>query len=179
MDMTELKRAPASISHSVPQDAPVAEDRWRDVMSEMSAEIASPLTAALERVQMLATTGRIDRSSLRALGEEIQQARQIGMSGQQIARLASGKLRQTHERLPLAETLKDVLTQRARDTQAANIHIKQVMRPAEVIVDASLLFALLNTTLSWSLAHARTSIEFRIDIKAWPTHARMTARFAC
>jgi len=177
MDMTELKRAPISVAQA-PQNVLVEPDHWRDVVSEMSAEIAGPLTAALDRVQTLTTTGRIDRSSLRALGDEIQRARQISMSGQQIARLASGRLRQTHERLPLTETLKDVLTQRARETQARNIHIKQVLRPAEVIVDASLLFSLLNTLLSWSMEHAQSTVDFRIDIKTWPTHARLASKFA-
>lgn len=179
MDMTELKRAPdATAPHATAEVSEVEHDHWRDVVGEMSAEIAGPLTAALERVQTLASTGRIDRSSLRSLGEEIQRARQISMSGQQIARLASGRLRQTHERLPLTETLKDVLTQRNRETQARGIHIKQVLRPAEVVVDASLLFSLLNTLLTWAMEQARSNIEFRIDIKTWPTHARLTTRFS-
>lgn len=179
MDMTELKRAPdATAPHATAEVSEVEHDHWRDVVGEMSAEIAGPLTAALERVQTLASTGRIDRSSLRSLGEEIQRARQISMSGQQIARLASGRLRQTHERLPLTETLKDVLTQRSRETQARGIHIKQVLRPAEVVVDASLLFSLLNTLLTWAMEQARSNIEFRIDIKTWPTHARLTTRFS-
>src|SRR4051812_22807395 len=123
MDMTDLHRAPTSAVLAPEEEAPAEHDHWRSVMSDMSAEMAGPLSAALDRVQTLATTGRIDRSGLRALAEEIQLARQISMSGQQIARLASGKLRQTHERLPLTETLKDVLTQRARETQARNINI--------------------------------------------------------
>jgi hypothetical protein len=178
MDMTDLNRAPVSVAHAPGQDAPAEHDHWRDVMSDMSAEIAGPLTAALDRVQVLASTGRIDRSNLRALGEEIQRARQISMSGQQITRLASGQLRQAPERLPLTETLKDVLTQRAHETQARGIHIKQVLRPVEVIVDASLLFTMLNTLLTWSMEHARSNIDFRIDIKTWPTHARLATKFA-
>lgn len=178
MDMTELKRAPEATAPLAPEDTAVEHDHWREVVGEMSAEIAGPLTAALERVQTLASTGRIDRSSLRSLGEEIQRAREISMSGQQIARLASGRLRQTPERLALTETLKDVLTQRHRETQARGIHIKQVLRPAEVVVDASLLFSLLNTQLTWAMEHARSNIEFRIDIKTWPAHARLATRFA-
>ncbi len=179
MDMTELKRAPAAATALVAEaPAPAEPDHWRDVVGEMSAEIAVPLTAALERVQTLAATGRIDRLSLRSLGEEIQRARQISMTGQQIARLASGRLRQTHERLALTDTLKDVLTQRARETQARGIHVKQVLRPAEVVVDASLLFSLFNSVLSWAMEHARSTIELRTDIKTWPVHARLTTTYA-
>ncbi|MET0334066.1 MAG: hypothetical protein ABW190_07320 [Rhizobacter sp.] len=177
MDMTDLTRVPEATTPPV-DDTTAEQDRWRDVVGEMSAEIAGPLTAALERVQTLASTGRIDRSSLRSLGEEIHRARQVSMSGQQIARLASGRLRQTHERLALTDTLKEVLTQRNRETVARGIHIKQVLRPVEVIVDASLLYSLLNTLLSWSMEQAQSTIEFRLDIKTWPTHARLAAKFA-
>lgn len=178
MDMTDLTQASASSAPPVEAALLAEPEHWRGVIGEMSAEIAGPLTAALDRVQTLASTGRIDRWSLRALSDEIQRARQISMSGQQIARLASGDLRQTPERLPLTDTLKDVLSQRARETQARNIHIKQVLRPADVIVDASLLFSLLNTMLSWAMEHAQSNIEFRVDIKTWPTHARVMAKFA-
>lgn len=179
MDMADLNRAPIpSPQQQAGEDVETVEhDPWRDVVNDMSAEIAGPLTAALDRVEMLVATGRIGKSSLRALGEEIQRARQISMSGQQIARLASGRLRQTHERLPLTETLKDMLSQRTRDTQARNLHIKQILKPAEVIVDASLLFSLLNTMLSWSLEHSKGNIEIRTDIKTWPAHARLMSRF--
>jgi len=77
MDMTDLNRAPAPVARAPEQEMSAEPDHWRDVMSDMSAEIAGPLTAALDRVQVLTTTGRIDRSSLRALGNEIQRARQI------------------------------------------------------------------------------------------------------
>ena len=32
--------------------------------------------------------------------------------------------------------------------------------------------------LDWALANAQSSIEFMIDVKAWPAHARLTCRFA-
>ena len=177
MDMTELDRAAAPAPHDAGHE-PDERDHWRDVVNELSAEMASPLTSALERVTTLAGTGRIDRVSLRCLVEELQKARAISIAGQQLGRLASGRLRQTHERLPLTQTLKDVLTQRAAETQARGIHIKQVLKPADVIVDASLLFSLFNALLDWSLLHAQSTIEYRIDIKTWPTHARLVSKFA-
>ena len=137
-----------------------------------------PLTAALERIHALITTGKIDRAGLRALRDEVELARQAGMIGQQISRFASGRLRQSHERLQLADTLKGVLAHRHRETQARGIVLKPALKPAEVIVDASLLFSLLNTVLDWALDHARSNIEFRIDMKSWPAHAQLVCRFA-
>lgn len=181
MDMSDVARTPGPRARSHP--APTAEEvnasqRWHELVAEIGAATAAPLTAALERIQSLITTGRIDRTSLRALREEVELARQAGITGQQITRFASGRLRQSHERLQLADTLKNVLTHRQRETQARGIVMKPTLKPAEVIVDASLLFSLLNTVLDWALDLARSNIEFTIDVKSWPVHARLVCRFA-
>jgi len=179
MDLSEAKHgAPAAPARTTPAGEVVENDRWHNLVSEIGAEIATPLTSALARIHELITTGRIDRGSLRALREEVEQARQIGMIGQQLTRFASARLRQTHERMQLADTLKGVLAHRTRETQARGIVLKPVLKPAEVIVDASLLFSLLNTTLDWALLNARSHIEFKVDIKTWPAHARLACRFA-
>jgi len=170
--MSEVGRTPVAqaAGRGEPANGPRSEhERWHALVSEMGAEIAAPLTTALERVNSLTSTGRIDKQSLRALREEVEAARQIGMIGQQLTRLASGRVRQTHERLQLAH--------RARETQARGIHVRPSLTPADVIVDASLLFSLLNTTIDWALTNAQSQIDFAIDIKTWPVHARLTCRF--
>jgi len=180
MDMSDLNRngSPRARSHPAPssEDGPAAE-RWHALVAEIGAATAAPLTSALERIHALITSGRIDRAGLRALREEVERARHAGMVGQQITRFASGRLRQSHERLQLADTLKSVLAHRHRETQARGIVLKPTLKPAEVIVDASLLFSLLNTVLDWALEHARSNISFCIDIKSWPAHARLACTF--
>ena len=180
MDMSEVGRTPVAqaTGRGEPANGPRSEhERWHALVSEMGAEIAAPLTTALERVNSLTSSGRIDKQSLRALREEVEAARQIGMIGQQLTRLASGRVRQTHERLQLADVLNGTLAHRARETQARGIHVRPSLAPADVIVDASLLFSLLNTTIDWALANAQSQIDFAIDIKTWPAHARLTCRF--
>src|SRR4051812_17292300 len=149
------------------------DERWHQLVSEIGAEIAAPLTAALERIHALVATGRIDSLGLRRLRDEVEQARQVGIIGQQLTRFASGRVRQSHERLQLAEILKNVLAHRSRETQARGIALQPSLKPAEVVVDASLLFSLLNTTVDWALANAQSYIEFTIDFKAWPVYARI------
>ncbi len=177
--MADIHRSPNGPASSARTPERRSEQqRWQDLAAQIGAEIAGPLTAALERIHALTTTGRIDRTSLRALRDEVERARQTGMLGQQLARFASGRLRQSHERLQLAETLNGVLAHRARETQARGIALKPSLKPADVIVDASLLFSLLNTTLDWALANACSPIEFQIEIKTWPAHAMLSCRFA-
>jgi hypothetical protein len=153
-------------------------ERWHDLVSQVGSEIAAPLTAALERIHVLTATGKIDRAGLRALRDEVEQARQFGMIGQQLTRFASGRVRQSHEVLQLEEVMNSVLALRSRETQARGIALKPQLKSARVIVDGSLLFSLLNATLDWALANAHAHIEFTIDFKTWPAHARLTCRFA-
>jgi hypothetical protein len=154
------------------------DERWHELVSQVGAEIAAPLTAALERIHVLTATGKIDRAGLRALRDEVEQARQVGMIGQQLTRFASGRVRQSHEVLQLEEVMQSVLALRARETQARGIALKPQLKSARVVVDGSLLFSLLNATLDWALANAHARIDFTIDFKTWPVHARLTCRFA-
>ena len=174
MDMSDIGRTSAPGEPAITAD----DQRWPRVVAEMGAEIAAPLTAALERVNALVSTGRIDKQSLRALREEVEAARQIGMIGQQLTRFASGRVRQSHERLQLADVLNNTLAHRAREAQARGITVRPSLTPADVNVDASLLFNLINTTIDWALANAKSQIEFAIDIKTWPQNARLACRFA-
>ena len=169
---------PSPTSPSMIRPAPDDDQRWHDLVSQVGVEIAEPLTAALERIHVLTATGKIDRAGLRALRDEVEQARQAGMIGQQLTRFASGRVRQSHEVLQLEEVLKSVLSLRTRETQARGIALKHELKSARVIVDGSLLFSLLNATLDWALANAHAHIAFTVDFKTWPVHARLTCRFA-
>jgi hypothetical protein len=176
MDMSDMKRGAPPSQGAAADNA--EGDRWRDLVNTVGSEIALPLTSALERIHALTTSGRIDKAGLRALRDEVECARRAGMIAQQLTRFASARLRQSHERLTLAETLKSVLRHRARETEARGITLKPSLKPADVIVDASLLFSLLNTLLDWALLHARSEIDFAVDMKAWPAHARLNCHFA-
>lgn len=181
MDMSEIDRTPVAqrTAHSLTGDAPSDEhERWHDLVAQIGAEIAAPLTAALERINTLTSTGKIDRAGLRALRDEVEGARQAGMIGQQLTRFASGRLRQSHERMQLADVLNGVIAHRSRETAARGIVLTPSLKPAEVMVDASLLFSVLNSTVDWALANAQSEIDFAIDIKTWPAHARVTCKFA-
>ena len=130
------------------------EEHFRALIAQIGSEIGSSLSSALERVTALATTGKIDRPGLRALRDEIEQARRAGMIGQQLARFASGRIRQSPEALSLTQMLRDVLVQRGREISARGIDVRQAMRPVEVIVDATLLHTLLQALIDWTLEHA-------------------------
>jgi hypothetical protein len=138
-------------------------DHWRALVSQVGREVAEPLSAALERVVQLVTTGRIDRDSLRALRTEIESARRIGIVGQQLARFGVRRLRQSDEKLDLAATLQAVLMQRSRELGSRGIEVKQSTKAIEVLADPALLFSLLNSLVDWAVELGGRRIGLRVD----------------
>ncbi|HSM22915.1 MAG TPA: hypothetical protein VK876_11990, partial [Rubrivivax sp.] len=132
---------------------------------------------AAERVTSLATTGRISRAGLRALRDEIDRARRAIMKGQQVARLASGRVRVSHERLDLTALLHESVRARAREIHARGIELRQQLAPTEVRSDAALLPALLAAVLDWCFEHACTVIELKLAVPGWPARAQLRAGF--
>ncbi|OWQ85337.1 hypothetical protein CDN99_22675 [Roseateles aquatilis] len=167
--------APLAANDMVPRPS---DSQWGDIVQQLGAEIAGPLSGALERIQQLISTGQIDRQGLRALRDAVAQAREAGMVSQQLARLASGRLRLSRERIHLTQVLRGVLTQRSRETQARGIQVRQLLQPVEIMTDASLLFSLLNAVMDWALASTHSSLEMRLDLTPWPAKARLMCRFA-
>jgi len=143
------------------------------LVSELGGEIAVPLTAALERVTALVTTGRIDRSGLTLLRMEIESARRAGMVAQQLARLASGRVPQKPETLNLTQIVRDMLAQRSREFVLRDIDLRQSLHPATVRVDGSYLFALLQALLDWGIAHTQKRLDIKIEVQPWPLQARL------
>jgi len=169
-----ITRRPNPSPHAPPPAAPTL----CDVVARIGAEVSAPLTAALERVVALANSGRIDRHGLQALRVEISSARRVGLRGQQIARLASGTVRQSVERLDLAACLREVLHGLAVHGNGQAIATPPAPTKAEVLSDASLLHTVLDAAADWSAALACANVEWRIDLRPWPVRARVLCRFA-
>lgn len=150
--------------------------RFQELVAQVGRELAEPLTSALERVNALMSTGRIDRAGLKSLLSEMDRARQAGIWCQQISRLATGRARQSHERVHLTNTIQSVLAHRARELQTRGVQVVQVMAPVEVLADAPILFSLLNGLVDWWLSCAHGTIDLRVDMKPWPAHGQLEVK---
>lgn len=179
MNAPETRQPVVAMPSSLqPPPSPQGDDHWRDLIGQIGSDVGLALSSALERVTTLATTGKIDRAGLRSLREEIERARRVGMIGQQLARFASGRIKQSPEQVTLTQVVRDVLIQRGREASARGVEVRQALRPAEVVVDATLLHALIQGVVDWALEHASGTVEFRIDMKPWPLQARLSCHFA-
>jgi len=148
------------------------------LLARLGGEVARTLSAALDRVNALAATGRIDRASLRALAQEVDHARRAGIMGQQLSRFAVGALPVGRERLDLTGLIIESLKQRKREFEARGIEVRQSLAPTEVVSDATLSLSLLQSMLDWALEHARGCIDLKLDLKPWPAHARLSCAFS-
>jgi CheY-like chemotaxis protein len=150
----------------------------RDLVAQLGSEVATLLSSALDRVVELTASGRIDRSGLRALRDEIAQARRAGILGQQWVRLTSGDLKLQRERLDLTQLLRDVLQQRGREIETRGVQVRQQFEQADVLSDPTLLFSLLQALLDWAFQHTVSRVDLRLDIKSWPSHARLACAYS-
>jgi hypothetical protein len=173
MNLAELARLRSADSHALPEPVDA-----QALVGQLGSEVAATLSSALERVTELTATGRIDRASLRALREEIDRARRAGIMGQQVLRLSNGRVQLAQERLDLTSLLRESLRQRSREMDARGIELRLQLAQAQVTSDATLLFSLLQSTLDWTFEHAVSRVDLRLDIKNWPTHARLLVAFA-
>jgi hypothetical protein len=166
------------LASAAPAPAPVEGADDGALLAQLGSEVAAALSSALERVTTLTSTGRIDRSGLRALRDEIDRARRAGIMAQQVSRLAGGQVHVVPERLDLTALLREALRQRGREIDARGVEVRQVLCAAGVASDATLLFLLLQTLLDWSFEHAVSRIDFELEMQSWPPHARLAVRFA-
>lgn len=173
---------PDSAHRLLPHAGRAAASPSRDeplLAGQVGAEVAAALSSALERVRLLAESGRIGRHSLQALQDELRQARQIAIVGQQVSRLAAGRVRQAPEVLELPQLLRDAIGQRADEIAARGLEVRQRLQPATVSVDPSLLFTLLVSLLDWAFEHCRgATLQLGTGLNPWPVHAVLHCEFA-
>jgi hypothetical protein len=160
MAFKDLQAAPASL---------------HDVIGQVAAEVATPLTRALERIRTLQAAPGMNTEQLNALHDEVAHARHIGILGQQIARLASGTVRQVLEPVDLQAMLRELLDELRHDGPAATVREK--LEAASVVADSGLAGALMRSVIDWCSQCATSPIDVTLESRPASTQAVLTCRF--
>lgn len=145
--------------------------------AQLGSEVAKVLSPALERVQAAAASGRIDRDNLRALRDEIERARRVGMMAQQLVRLCSGEVHLASESIDLTELAHEALRQRQRETDHRGIVWHVQLAPAELVSDPTLVFAMLQALLDWCLEHAQGRVDCTLQTEGRPAQLSLSLAF--
>jgi hypothetical protein len=173
MDLSELTRDERSAPHGT---APAVDPYT--LVNRLGQEIGQSLWSAQDRVTTLINTGRIDRSSLQGLRDDIGRASRAAIIGQQVVRYASGRVQQIRERLDLTRMLMNTLGERRIELELRGLVVRESWVHAEVMADGTLTDTLLQSLVDWALEHAVARIDLKLDIKARPNHARLVCAFA-
>lgn len=135
----------------------------------IGAHLAEPLHVIGKLLDECIRTRGISSAQMQQLRASLARASQIAKQSQQIARLASGRLRQSHERLKLDVILRDALHGRADSFLRHEVEVHQNLNPVEIIVDASLLSSLIEVALDWALNMGQRLVVM-LDMKNWPEY---------
>ena len=161
------------IGSAAPRDV-AGIDAW-EVPGLIGAELAHHVTPALEVVQRLKAAGLMTHSEARAFTDAADHLQRIAVTSQQITRLAHGRLRQSHERLDLAEVIRHVLDENEGRYLRQGIEIEPHLQPLEVITDPALLVSLCEIALECAACDGER-LQVWLAMQHWPEHALLTIR---
>ena len=99
----------------------------------------------------------------------------IAHQSQQVARLAEGRLRQSHERVSLDHLVKTALDERRPRFRELGVDVSRDIKPVEIVVDPGLLSSLVETALDWALLQGRR-LDVTLGIKAGPEHGLLVIK---
>jgi hypothetical protein len=141
----------------------------------IGAQLSEPLSVMQHVVQEFTRTRKISRSQMQQLQSAIETARTVAKQSQQMARLAGGRLRQSHERLSLDQVINEALEQRRAAFQARGVELYCNLKSVEVIVDPGLLSSLVDAAIDWASEYGRRLV-ISLEMKNWPEHGIFTLK---
>ena len=139
------------------------------LIAVIGERLSGPLEALQSLVDQLSRGGTATPAQVRYVEGALAVVRSVSRQSQQIARLGSGRLRQSHEKLKLDDLLRSSLVERQALFRQHRVELQHNLKPVEVIVDAGLLVCLVDAALEWSLSMGR-KLVITLEMKNWPEH---------
>ena len=160
---------PATSKNESPEALSASERNELLVAGVIGEQLSGPLAQIDQVVRSLTETRSISERELNLLRVSIDQATRIAKQSQQVARLAGGRLRQSHERLGLHTIVNKALDEREPTFRRSGLELFRHIKAVEVIVDPGLLFSLVETAVDWA-AERGQRLVVSLEMKNWPEH---------
>ena len=145
------------------------------LVGQFGAELAEPINTVRNIVQDFNQSRHMSHAQMVMLVSSVESALNITRQSQQIARLAEGRLRQSHERIRLDELLHQTLAEQSLALKARGIEIHRNIKPVEIIIDPDLLSSLVEVALTWSCSQGQR-VVVSLGIKNWPEHGMLAIK---
>lgn len=156
--------AVANPSSSPADRSPTATLLWCDLLNQLGWETEQLLGTALESLHALHHEGQPLSPAMLALRRKLEQARQLGMAGRQIARLAERSAPSAPpSEVLLSDELSAAVAQRISDLRARGIGVLRQLPTVTVRADRGMVGVLVRALVAWAVAHAEAEAEIRLD----------------
>lgn len=151
------------------------DDHWPTLLAGLADQVTEGASALQNTIDLLLSKGRISKLEYRALSIPADRIKLSGISAQQINRFYGGRIRQSHEKVGMADLVEGVLQERKKDFTILGVELRRKLKPVEVLVDPTVAHTFVNAVLDWGLPFGNR-IDVRMDLNAWPRHARLQVR---
>jgi hypothetical protein len=145
------------------------------LVGQFGAELAEPINTMHNIVQDFNQSRHMSHAQMVLLVSSVEAALNVTRQSQQIARLAEGRLRQSHERIRLDELLHQTLSELSPALKARGIDIHRNIKPVEIIIDPGLLSSLVESALTWGCSQGKR-VVVSLGIKNWPEHGMLAIK---
>ncbi|WP_143969348.1 hypothetical protein [Tepidimonas fonticaldi] len=169
---------PAAPSSNAP--APSGDAAWRmaahwpDLAVALTEQAIDSVDHLLRGLGLLLQRGRLTEAEYRILALPAQRLKQCGVHAQQIVRLQSGQVRQSHEKIDLAYVVESVLQERREALALQGITVRRQFRPVELLIDPTVAYSLVQAMLEWAVqqgSRLELSVEPRVPDDTVPATA--------
>ncbi|MFP5467134.1 MAG: hypothetical protein ACLGG8_06345 [Gammaproteobacteria bacterium] len=147
----------------------------------MVAHLATQVTEGVSLLQhhldQLLVKGRLSKIEHRLLSVPADRIKLAGVSAQQVQRFYGGRIRQSHEKVNMADLIEGVLQDRKTEFGQLGIALRRKLKPLEVLIDPTVAHTFVNAVLDWALPFG-SRVDVRLDLNSWPQNARLQVRVA-
>ncbi len=151
------------------------DQHWPDLVASLADQITVGVSSLQNGIDLLLAKERITVLEHRALSIPTERLKMAGISTQQINRFYGGRIRQSHEKVDMAQLVEGILQERKNELGVFGIELRRKLKPVEVLIDPTVAYAFANAVLDWGLPFGNR-IDVRMDMNAWPKHARLQVR---
>ena len=157
---------------SLDTDAWSLDDHWPELLAALADQFTESVSSLQNQADQLLAKGRINKLEHRALSIPAERIKLAGVSAQQIHRFYAGRIRQSHEKVDMAQLAEGVLQERKQELGILGIALRRKFKPVEVLIDPTVAHTFINAVLDWGLPFGNR-VDLRLDLNAWPQHARL------
>ena len=170
--------SPAAVGKSTAEsEAWSLDDHWPEMVSNLASQVTEGVSLLQQHLDQLLVKGRLSKLEHRLLSVPAERIKLAGVSAQQVQRFYGGRIRQSHEKVNLADLIEGVLQERKTELGQLGIALRRKLKPLEVLIDPTVAHTFVNAVLDWALPFGNR-IDVRLDLNSWPQNARLQVRVA-